>query len=186
MLAGPGNYLLRLRGTTSKAGKELVDNTRIQNSGDIWKVDTGERNWADARALTDAVPDATAPLPNAAPGRLSETRWPAAAPDFMLLASVGDTTLRSILANALVEAGVFENGSEQEKRRIVLYWGAAGGHWATTVSTANVNVHPWGGRVRRLGRQTGRRGAAVWCSLVFNTWGNWGDTVSSPRNSARA
>ena len=121
VLADLAIYLLRLRGTTSKAGKELVDNTHIQNSGDIWKVDTGERNWADARALTDAVPDAIAPLPNAAPGRLSETRWPAAAPDFMLLASVGDTTLRSILANALVEAGVFENGSGQEKRRIVLF-----------------------------------------------------------------
>ena len=41
-----------------------------------------------------------------------------------------------------------------------------------------MNVHPWGGRVRRLGRQTGRRGAAVWCSLV-QYMGNWGDTVAA-------
>jgi hypothetical protein len=165
-LAGPGAYELRLRRAREGTEQELVDARTIEKPNQTWLVDTSERNWANAAALRSGGLDA--PAAAAGPERLSGTRWAAAAPDYAILASVPDRLSRSLLANALAEVGVFENGSEEEKGRIAAYWQAAG-------MTPQPGL-PWGGAfVAWIARQAGApppQGAAA-----FASWRNWGVEV---------
>jgi hypothetical protein len=180
-LAVPGTYIVRLRGGADKAGLELVDSKKIDKSGETWKVDASERNWASAVQLRTGAPRAPAPdgkttLTEPGASRLSGTRWTAAEQDFALIASAEPGLLRSTLANALAEVGVFEKGTDQEKRRIVSYWGAAGPGWSH-ITVQNLTT-PWGGAflawvVRQAGANAPKGPA------LFLNWQNWDDKVSS-------
>jgi hypothetical protein len=79
--------------------------------------------------------------------------------------------LRSLLANALAEVGVFENGSDQEKRRIVAYWSAVRPEFPANVNNLTV---PWSGAwaVRQSGAALPKGAAA------HVNWRNWDAEVS--------
>jgi hypothetical protein len=135
-------------------------------------VDAGERSWADAIELRSGAQIALGR--NESSSRLSNTRWTATEQDFSLIGSIDSGVLRSTLANALIEVGVFEKGSEREKRQIVQYWGAAGPEWSKT--TVNDLSAPWGGAflawiVRQSGAQPPNSPAS------FFSWQKWGDDV---------
>jgi hypothetical protein len=175
--AGPGTYELRLRGGTDRAGLELVDTNKIDRSGEIWKVDTGERNWANATLLRTGEPTQRplAGSPDAA-SILSGTRWNATEQDFALIATAEPGLLRLMLANALAEVGVFEDGSEQERRRIGAYWEATPlPGW----SIDKRSIMPWGTAfvawtVRQAGLQIPAQNPAA-----GDGWRNWGEEVST-------
>jgi hypothetical protein len=117
--AGPGAFELRLLRRQNNVTQELVDTKQIEKTPQIWVVDTNERNWADAAALRGGIASTTSP---AAEPFLGATRWSLTEPDFAVAATVQDPALRSMLANALAEVGVFEQGTDREKRRILSYW----------------------------------------------------------------
>jgi hypothetical protein len=174
--AGPGTYELRLRGGTDRAGLELVTTHKIDRSGDIWKVDTGERNWANAKSLrTGDSLQGPAASPDAA-SILSGTRWNATEQDFALIATAEPGLLRLMLANALAEVGVFENGSEQEKRRIGAYWDATSLPGWSIDKPSSV---PWGTAfvawtVRQAGLQIPAGSPAA-----GDGWRSWGNDAST-------
>jgi hypothetical protein len=147
VMAGYGTtYELRLRGVADKDGRELVALTRIEQSGAIWTVDTSDRYWANSAAIRSGA-DAPAvtsqpPATQSGASSLSGTRWSVAALDSAVMASIPDMALRSTMAAALAEVGVFEFGSAREKRRIVEYWAAAGPEWASQIKDKHI---PWGG-----------------------------------------
>ena len=140
--AGPGTYLLRLRGAGDKSGKELVTTKKIEKSGETWQIDSTERNWANAAELTSgASSNPTAPpIAPSASSRLSNTRWTVTEQDYAVLTQIDNKVLRSLLSTALAEVGIFELGTDWEKQHIAAYAAAAGPQWAT------VQQHfPWGG-----------------------------------------
>jgi uncharacterized protein (TIGR02594 family) len=101
--------------------------------------------------------------------RLAATRWSLTEPDFAVLASVQDPVLRSMLANALAEVATFEQGSDQEKRRILSYW--------TGIMNVTSVTMPWNATfVGWVARQAGAEppnGAAR-----AATWRTWGEDVN--------
>lgn len=141
--AGPGSYILHLRGAGDKSGKVLVDQRQISKSGEIWSVNEADRNWVSEAALTGAVETAVnspaaAPPPVASGARLSNTRWTVTAQDYAVLTQIDNKVRRSLLANALGEVGIDENGTDWEKRHIQSYSQAA--NWPVTPEH-----YPWGG-----------------------------------------
>jgi uncharacterized protein (TIGR02594 family) len=76
----------------------------------------------------------------------------------------------------LAEVGLFENGSDREKHRILSYWEAAAPGWADHVSMDGVQSYPWGGAF--LGwilKQAGVEPPAS--AAAFKSWLDWGDEV---------
>jgi hypothetical protein len=142
--AGPDTYILHLRGSGDKSGKVLVDQKQISKSGEIWSVNEVDRNWVSEAALIGAAPDAatsspaTVQPPAAGGARLSNTRWTVTEQDYAVLAQSDNKVRRSLLANALGEVGIYENGTEWEKRHIQSYSEAAS--WPVTPQH-----YPWGG-----------------------------------------
>jgi hypothetical protein len=182
--AGAGNYVLHLRGGSDKAGKVLVDSTRIQSPGDTWKIDTSDaRLWAAARDLgmaRDGQPGQQAPQPaatsasSAGAAALTATRWPAAAPDFAVVATVQDPILRSMLANALAEVGLFEKGSEWEQRRVLSYW--------TGVMNVTSTDFPWSGAfIAWVARQASLEPVSQ--AQLVARWKEWNEEVAEPNMS---
>ena len=170
--AGPGVYELRVERTQNAVKQELVDTKAIDKSGQLWTVDASERNWANAAALRGGGGGAGGGggggSAAAAPLRLEATRWSLTEPDFAVLASVPDPVLRSMLANALAEVGTFEQGTEQEQRRILSYW--------TGIMNVSSVTTPWNGAfVGWVAKQAGAEppsGAAA-----AARWGRWGEDV---------
>lgn len=143
VLAGPGSYILHLRGAGDKSGKILVDQKQISKSGEIWSVNEVDRNWGSEAALVSGVdpaqnPSPVAQSPAATGSRLSNTRWTVAAQDYAILTQIDNKVRRSLLANALGEVGIYENGTDWEKLHIQAYSAAAG--WSATQQH-----YPWGG-----------------------------------------
>ena len=139
--AGPGTYLLRLRGAGDKSGKELVTIKKIEKSGETWQVDTADRNWANVAEITaGAVPanPASAERPAAASSRLSNTRWTVTEQDYAILLQIDNKVRRSLLSNALNEVGIFELGTDWEKQHLASYADAA-------EYSAGSQRFPWGG-----------------------------------------
>ncbi len=173
--AGAGNYLLRLHGARERAGKELTNLMAIAASGQIWPVDDSERNWASEVALKAGGPPSSGPPGDASgagaasTGRLSGTRWVLIEQDFAHVATIAEPPLRSILANALAEVGVYRQGDAWEQRRIAAYWAAAG---------PDAFNQPWGGAfmawiVRQAGAQPPR------APQSFLNWRTWDDEVAT-------
>jgi hypothetical protein len=175
-LAGPGAYELRLYRDHNGAQQELVGATTIERTNQTWLIDASERNWANAAALRSGGADAPSPpLRASGSSRLSGTRWSATGQDYEVLASVPDPLLRSMLANALAEVGVFEDGTEWEKRRIIGYWKSMG---------ANLSLKdPWGGAfigwvVKQAGAQPPDGG------INFLRWADWEIRVDTAKMRA--
>jgi uncharacterized protein (TIGR02594 family) len=173
--AGPGVYELRVQRTQNAVKQELVDTKAIDKSGQLWTVDASERNWANAAALRSGGGGGpggggggTTAAPAAASVTLSATRWTLTEADGAVAASVQDPVLRSMLANALAEVGTFEQGTDQEQRRILSYW--------TGIMEVTSVTMPWSGAfIGWVARQAGAeppRGAAANAS-----WRQWGETV---------
>lgn len=175
--AGPGVYELRVQRTQNAVAQELVDTKAIDKPGQLWTVDASERNWANAAALrggggsttvSGSGANPTSPPSPASSVALASTRWTLTEADFAVLAAVQDPVLRSMLANALAEVGTYEQGSDQEKRRILSYW--------TGIMNVTSVTMPWSGAfIGWVARQAGAeppRDAAVNAS-----WGHWGDAV---------
>jgi uncharacterized protein (TIGR02594 family) len=158
-LAAPGVYTLRLRRTNGQVPQELVATKAIEKSNEIWQIDISDRNWANAGELKG-----TAAIP------LAETRWSAAEPDFAVAATVQDPVMRSMLANALAEVGVFANGSEREKGRILSYWQPFPGF-------DNLATLPWAGAF--IGWVVKQAGAEPPTSAPrAAAWREWGEKVA--------
>jgi uncharacterized protein (TIGR02594 family) len=165
-LAGPGAYELRLRRERNGVKQELVDAKTIEKTDQTWVVDTGERNWANAAALLPGT--SSVPTTGTGPSRLNSTRWTTTEQDFAVLATVQDAVLRSMLANALAEVGVFEDGTERERQRVLSYW--------TGIMNVTSNL-PWNGAflgwvVKQAGAQPPSGAARVL------SWRNWDDEVA--------
>ena len=165
-LAGPGAYELRLQRKHEQVLQELVATQSIEKSKQIWLVDSSERNWANAAELRSGPRSSSAP--GAEESRLSATRWSVTEQDFVVLAAVQDSVLRSILANALAEVGVFEKGTEREQRRILSYW-------AGIMNVSSTDM-PWSGAflgwaVKQAGAQPPRDSARV------ASWRQWDEEV---------
>lgn len=159
--AGRGTYRLQLDGTRDKIGKQLVVVKVINQSNDSWEVDTGERYWGDKKLLTAAG---------------TGTRWSITDADFGVAASVSDPILRSMLANALAEVGVFEGGSNWERNRIASYFKAAGAGSMVNELQTNTDIPPWAGAflvwvVAQAGASPPTGG------LSFMSWKTWGEEV---------
>ena len=142
-LAGPGTYLLQIQGTAERIGKELVTTRRIEKNGEMWPVDSSDRNWANASELKSGSPTtpASPAVPETPRGRLSNTRWTVTDQDYAVLLQIEDRVLRSLISTALGEVGIFENGNDWEKKHIAAYWQAVGPNW----SDAQQQNMPWGG-----------------------------------------
>jgi len=161
-LAGPGAYTLRLRRMHDQVAQELVSTKAVEKSNEIWQIDVSERNWVNASDLRATQGSASIPL--------TETRWSATEPDFAVVATVKDPVMRSMLANALAEVGVYENGSEREKSRILSYWQGFPGF-------ENLPSLPWAGAfVGWVVKQAGVEPAAGAPRAV--AWRSWGERVA--------
>lgn len=181
-LGPPGTYILRLRGGGDRAGQELIDTQRIaERSGAVWRVDTeNERSWARADQLVWGVsgtPSSNTTPTSTSRSRLRDTRWIVTDHDLAAIGAAPQGVMRSALANALAEVGVFEKGSEEEKLRILAYWGAVRPEFPG-VSAENLTV-PWGGAfLAWVVRQSGALPPGG--AQSFLNWRNWADSV--PRN----
>jgi hypothetical protein len=179
--AGAGSYMVRVSRSADGVAQELVQVKRITANGEVWQVDTGDRSWANAAALTgpDVTPQALGPqepAQAAPPTLLNGTRWTLAETDFAVLGSQPDPLLRSALSAALSEVGTYESGSERERYRIAAYWQAAGWEpWENGV-VGNLIGQPWGGALLAwIYTQAGAQppsGAAG-----FRSWLAWGDGI---------
>jgi uncharacterized protein (TIGR02594 family) len=174
--AGPGVYELRVQRTQNAVKQELVDTKAIDKSGQLWTVDASERNWANAAALRSgggggpggAGGGGTAAAPAAASVALSATRWTLTEADGAVVASVQDPVLRSMLANALAEVGTFEQGTDQEQRRILSYW--------TGIMEVTSVTMPWSGAfIGWVARQAGAEPPRA--AAVNANWRQWGENV---------
>jgi uncharacterized protein (TIGR02594 family) len=159
---------LRVQRTQNAVAQELVDTKAIDKSGQLWTVDASERNWANAAALRAGGAGGGASAAAPAAVRLEATRWSLTEPDVAVLASVQDPALRSMLANALAEIGTFEQGTEQEKQRILSYW--------TGIMEVTSVTMPWNATfVGWVAKQAGAeppKGAARAAN-----WRQWGENV---------
>ena len=102
-------------------------------------------------------------------------RSSAVADDFKIVASVQDDVLRSMLANALGEVGVYERGTDWERRRIESYFATLG---VDRVPRDGFGIPMWilafvGWVVAQADVQPPDRGA-----LLAGRWLHWGDQVS--------
>jgi hypothetical protein len=159
-LAGRGTYRLQLDGAHDKVGKQLVVVKVITQSNDSWEVDTSERYWGNKEQLAAAG---------------AGTRWSVTEADFGVVASIGDPVLRSILANALAEVGVFENGSDWERHRIASYFKAIG-YSDSEVKELELktDIPPWPGAF--LAWVVTQAGASPPNgALSFMNWKTWGE-----------
>ena len=161
-LAGPGAYTVRLRRMHDQVAQELVSTKAVEKSNEIWQIDVSERNWVNANDLRATKGSASIAL--------TETRWSATEPDFAMVGTVKDPVMRSMLANALAEVGVYENGSEREKSRILSYWQGLPGF-------ENLPSLPWAGAfVGWVVKQAGVEPAAGAPRAV--AWRSWGEKVA--------
>ena len=166
--AGPGVYELRVQRTQNAVKHELVDTKAIDKSGQLWAVDASERNWANAAALRSGGGGGAAAAPAAASVALSATRWTLTEADGAAVASVQDPVLRSMLANALAEVGTFEQGTDQEQRRILSYW--------TGIMEVTSVTMPWSGAfIGWVARQAGAEPPRA--AAVNANWRQWGENV---------
>ena len=157
-LAGPGAYTVRLRRMHDQVAQELVSTKAVEKSNEIWQIDVSERNWVNASELRGTKGSASIAL--------TETRWSATEPDFAVAATVKDPVMRSMIANALAEVGVYENGSEREKSRILSYWQGFPGF-------ENLTSLPWAGAfIGWVVKQAGAEPAAGAPRAV--AWRSWG------------
>jgi hypothetical protein len=177
-LAGTGAYEVRLHRQRNQVRQELVDVKTIEKSDQTWPVDTTDRNWANAAELVSGAPSIpTTQDTSSQIGVLRNTRWTAAEGDFAVLVTLDDPIGRSVVANGLAEVGLYENGTDREKRRILSYWEAVGPPWTDQVSTDNVQKYPWGGAF--LAWTLKQAGAVPPIGApAFKSWLTWGDEVT--------
>ena len=151
--AGPGAYELRLLRRQNNVTQELVDTKLIEKTTQLWPVDTNERNWANEAALRGGI--ASGASPAAEPLRLAATRWSLTERDFAVVASVQDPALRSMLANALAEVGIFRtgNGSREAPHPLIL----------DRNHGRDLGDHALECHLRRVGSQAGGRRTSEWC-----------------------
>lgn len=172
--AAPGTYVLRLRGSDDRRGKELVDTKTIAKSGETWQVDTSERNWANSAAIRSGAPTSDPAAPQSAPvsSRLSGTRWTVTEQDYAVLAQIDNSIRRSLLAGALGDVGIFESGTDWEKQHLAAYWQAIRPAMSNSQDTL-----PWGGAflawvARHAYLEPPSQAAA------FGSWLQWGRDIS--------
>jgi hypothetical protein len=150
VLAGPGSYILHLRGAGDKAGKVLVDQRQIGKSGEIWPANEAERNWVNPLPLSSGAETAGAASASgqatpAGASRLSNTRWTVTEQDYAVLTQVDNKIRRALLSNALGEVGIYEYGTEWEKQHIASYGAAAGPPYSGPPYSTLQQGFPWGG-----------------------------------------
>jgi uncharacterized protein (TIGR02594 family) len=174
--AAPGNYDVRLRRGSGPVAEELPLVASVEKPGQIIEVDDSESRWSTVAALTTGVEPSPSIRPSEESGKLTGTRWAAAPEDYAMVASAETVVARSILAGALAEVGIFEEGTDQEKARVLHYWDAAPG---IPIGLETIDSVPWGGAflgwiVQNAGVSP-PRGAAS-----FNSWLDWGEERQQP------
>jgi hypothetical protein len=155
----------------------LVDQKQILKSGEIWTANEVERNWVNQAKLASGADSALSTVPADQPpaagaGRLTNTRWTVTAQDFAVLTQIDNKVRRSLLANALAEVGIYENGTDWEKQHLVSYGQAAGLPWSPQ------QRYPWGGAFTAwLLTQTFARPPSA--SVSYLSWRRWAEEKPS-------
>jgi len=160
----PGIYYVQLERSAGSKTQVLAEQVvRLRSPEDPAKIDTSESQWSTREALTTGETG----------GKVSGTRWTLAPSDSDALAA-SDGHSAAILRAALGQLGIWEGGSDADRRAITAYWKAAIPTGGPEESDPTWGL--WGGAflawaVAQSGG-TPPKGAAA-----FQSWRNWGTAI---------
>ena len=176
--AEPDNNIMTGKRINNGPGEIARDAVGIQRRGEKITVKFLPNDWKKPGELARDLPAAPPTQSQAAATDMvvASTRWVTTADDFAVLSSISDKGAKELLGAALIEVGVDENGTQQDKDRISDYWRSVAG-WSTPTEGV-----PWGGAflswvVTRAGFEPPRAAPS------FLAWQNWG--VELPQDDVR-